>query len=83
MSIRRGGYMSSDDQPLRLDPRLPETRISTLVEKKEEPKDRLLGATIDGFKILNLIGEGGFSRVYKVSPEKLDNQYFALKFVPE
>lgn len=61
---------------------MPETRLSSSVARQKEQKDRLIGSTIDGFKILSLIGEGGFSQVYKVSPEKLENQYFALKFVP-
>jgi len=42
----------------------------------------LVGENIDGFQVLSLIGEGGFSKVYKVSPELLPKQFFALKFVP-
>jgi hypothetical protein len=47
----------------------------------EKPKDPMVGATLGGFRLIEMIGAGGMGRVYKAYDEGLD-RFVAVKVLP-
>src|SRR3989338_4886106 len=52
-----------------------------MAETAIEARNALESDSVDGFIVIERVGCGGFSEVYKVSPEGLEDKLFALKFV--
>ena len=72
---------SNNEEPYRLSPRLPKS-INCNLESVEFKYQNLIsnGHRVNHFQVLEMLGEGGFGKVYKAQ-RHLDKQIYAIKVI--